>query len=143
MEYKAIHRYGDVTARKVRPFAAVIRGKAADEALEVLRFLPNRGARLVEAVLKSAIGNAGDRGERDPEELIVTEARVDDGPMFKRIMPRARGTAYSILRRMCHVHVSIGQVEEKTKPAGKKATLVQPTAPAAPAPATTEQPATA
>lgn len=105
--YKALHKYGDMSARKVRPFAALIRGKEASEALELLKFLPNRGARLVEAVLKSAIGNAGDRGERDPEELIVGEARVDDGPMFKRIMPRARGTAYSILRRMCHIHVAL------------------------------------
>lgn len=113
MEYKALHRYGDMSARKVRPFAALIRGKSADEALELLRFAPNRGARLVEKVLKSAIGNAGDRGERDPEELIVSEARVDDGPMFKRIMPRARGTAYQILRRLCHIHVSLKTIEEE------------------------------
>lgn len=124
MEYKALHRYGDMSARKVRPFAALIRGKSADEALELLRFAPNRGARLVEKVLKSAIGNAGDRGERDPEELIVSEARVDDGPMFKRIMPRARGTAYQILRRLCHIHVSLKTIEEEM-------TFTPSTAPAA------------
>jgi large subunit ribosomal protein L22 len=132
-EYKATHRYGDMSARKVRPFAALIRGKSADEALELLRFVPNRGARLVEAVLKSAIGNAGDRGERDPEELTVSESRVDDGPMFKRIMPRARGTAYSILRRLCHVHVSLKAVEEVTFT--PQTTLVEPTVTTAPAPA--------
>lgn len=132
--YKATHRYGDMSARKVRPFAALIRGKSADEALELLRFAPNRGARLVEAVLKSAIGNAGDKGERDPEELLVSESRVDDGPMFKRIMPRARGTAYSILRRMCHIHVSLSPVEEVTF-TPQKTTLVEPTATVATAPA--------
>ena len=134
MEYKALHRYGDMSARKVRPFAALIRGKTADEALELLRFVPNRGARLVEQVLKSAIGNAGDRGERDPEELLVSEARVDDGPMFKRIMPRARGTAYQILRRLCHIHVSLKTVGEDLT-FTPNTTLVEPTAaPTAPAP---------
>src|SRR5262252_9277683 len=116
MEYKASHRFADMSARKVRPFADLIRGKNVDEALQLLRFAPNRGARLVEQVLKSAVGNAEFRGSRDPEDLIVTEAKIDDGPMFKRIMPRARGTAYMILRRMCHVHIAIGEeaVEEAT-----------------------------
>jgi large subunit ribosomal protein L22 len=118
MEYKAIHRYADMSARKVRPFANLIRGKTADEALQLLRFAPNRGARLVEAVLKSAIGNAEDKGERDAEDLTVSEARIDDGPMFKRIMPRARGTAYPILRRICHIPVAIAtEPEEITAPA--------------------------
>jgi large subunit ribosomal protein L22 len=132
MEYRATHRYADMSARKVRPFAALIRGKSVDEALQLLRFAPNRGARLVEAVLKSAMGNAEDRGAREPEDLIVTEARIDDGPMFKRIMPRARGTAYMILRRMCHVHVAIGeeQVDEILTETAPAATVTTPAAPA-------------
>ena len=143
MEYRATHRYADMSARKVRPFTALIRGKSADEALQLLRFAPNRGARLVEAVLKSAMGNAEDRGARDPEDLVVTEARIDDGPMFKRIMPRARGTAYMILRRMCHIHVAIGEEEVETTAAPAPAPVVNtPAAPApnmapAPAPVTT------
>ena len=73
--------------------AALIRGKVADEALHMLRFLPNRSARLIEQVLKSALGNAEDRGARDIEELIIDESRIDGGPMMKRHRPRARGTA--------------------------------------------------
>src|SRR5256714_15645801 len=107
MEYQAKHRFADVSARKIRPFAAMIRGKSADEALQMLRFLPNRGAKLLEAVLKSALGNAEDRGARDIEALIVKESRVDGAPMFKRIMPRARGTAYPIKRRMAHIIVAL------------------------------------
>ncbi len=110
--YRAKHRYADMSARKVRPFTALIRGKSVDEALQLLRFLPNRGARLVEAVVKSAMGNADDRGATDPDGLIVVEARVDDAPMFKRIMPRARGTAYQILRRMSHIHIAIAPEPE-------------------------------
>jgi large subunit ribosomal protein L22 len=108
MEYKAIHRYADMSPRKIRPVADLIRGRAADEALELLKYLPNKSARLVEQVLKSALGNAEDRGALDLEDLIVTEARVDGGPIMKRIQPRARGTAYPIKRRCAHVHVSVG-----------------------------------
>jgi large subunit ribosomal protein L22 len=107
MQYKAIHRHADMSPRKIRPVAALIRGRAADEALELLRFLPSRSARLVEAVLKSAIGNAQDRGTTDDEGLVVVESRVDGGPMMKRIQPRARGTAYPIKRRYSHIHITV------------------------------------
>ena len=99
MEYKAKHRFADMSARKMRPFATLIRGRPADEALELLRFLPNKSARLLEQVFKSALGNAEDRGARDIEDLVVVESRIDGGPIMKRIQPRARGTAYPIKRR--------------------------------------------
>src|SRR6516162_3966954 len=111
MEYKAIHRYADMSARKIRPFASLIRGRNADEALELLRFLHNKSARLLEAVLKSALGNAEDRGARAIEDLVVIESRIDGGPMMKRIMPRARGTAYPIKRRYAHIHVTVADEE--------------------------------
>src|SRR5947209_8690337 len=112
MDYRASHRFADMSARKVRPVADLIRGRAADEALELLRFLPSKSARLIEAVLKSALGNAEDRGASDIEELVVTESRVDGGPIMKRIMPRARGTAYPIKRRCAHIHVVLWDGEE-------------------------------
>ncbi len=107
MEYNASHRFADMSARKIRPFATLIRGRPADEALELLRFLPNKSARLLEQVIKSALGNAEDRGARNIDELVVLESRVDDGPIMKRIMPRARGTAYPIKRRYSHVRVTL------------------------------------
>jgi large subunit ribosomal protein L22 len=111
MEYRAVHRYADMSARKIRPFAALIRGRPADEALELLRFLPNKSARLLEQVVKSALGNAEDRGARNIEELVVVESCVDGGPIMKRIMPRARGTAYPIKRRYAHIRVTLGDLE--------------------------------
>src|SRR5262245_28768118 len=112
MRYSAVHRFADMSARKIRPFATLIRGKPAEEALELLRFLPNKSARLLEAVLKSALGNAEDRGARDVEDLVVVESRIDGGPMMKRIMPRARGTAYPIKRRYAHIHVTVSDEAE-------------------------------
>src|SRR5207248_8006797 len=113
MEYKAKHRYADMSPRKIRPFATLIRGRAADEALELLRFLPNKSARLLEAVVKSALGNAEDRGARNIDDLVVVESRVDGGPIMKRIMPRARGTAYPIKRRYAHIHVTVSDMAEE------------------------------
>ena len=115
MEYKAIHRYADMSPRKVRLVTALIRGRPADEAMELLRFLPNKSARLVEQVLKSALGNAEDRGARNIEELIIAESRVDGGPIMKRIQPRARGTAYPIKRRYAHIHVTVSDGEPETE----------------------------
>src|SRR5436309_10912540 len=111
MDFSAKHKYADVTARKLRPFATLIRGRYADEALELLRFLPNKSARLLEAVLKSALGNAEDRGAADIDELVVSESRIDGGPIMKRIMPRARGTAYPIKKRYSHIHVTLSDLE--------------------------------
>ncbi len=113
MYYKAIHRYADMSARKIRPFATLIRGRHADEALELLRFLPNKSARLLEQVLKSALGNAEDRGARDIDDLVVSESRVDGGPIMKRIMPRARGTAYPIKRRYSHIHITLSDLGDE------------------------------
>jgi large subunit ribosomal protein L22 len=107
MRFIAKHRHADVTPRKLRPFAALIRGKTADEAMEALRFLPNRGARLIEAVLKSAVGNAEDRGVRNIEDLMVIESRIDGGPIMKRFMPRARGMATPIKKRYAHIIIAV------------------------------------
>jgi large subunit ribosomal protein L22 len=112
MEYQAIHRYADMSARKVRPFATLIRGLEADEAIELLQFLPNKGARLLEQVLKSALGNAEYLGARNPEDLVVQEARVDGGPIMKRFQPRARGTAFPIKKRFSHIRVVLWDGEE-------------------------------
>jgi large subunit ribosomal protein L22 len=111
MQYSAHHNFADMSARKIRPFASLIRGRTADEALEMLRFLPNKSARLLEQVLKSALGNAEDRGARDIEDLVIVESRVDGGPMMKRIMPRARHQAFRIKRRYSHIHVTVADEE--------------------------------
>src|ERR671937_1725520 len=109
MDYSAKLRFADMSPRKIRPFATLIRGKRADEAMESLRFLHNRGAKLLAQVLRSALGNAEDRGARDLDDLVVKESCVDGGPMLKRIMPRARGTANVIKRRYSHIHITLSE----------------------------------
>ena len=105
--YTAIHRFARISPRKVRPLADLVRGKFADEALNLLRYQPQRGARMLEKVLKSALANAEDRRAPRLSTLIVADVRVDEGPMFKRMMPRARGMASVIKRRMSHIRVEL------------------------------------
>jgi len=110
MAYEATHRFARISARKVRPIADLIRGKHADEALDILRYMPNRGARLLEKVLKSALGNAEDQRAPNVQNLVVIDARVDGGPMFKRVRPRARGMAFMVKRRMAHIHIKVADM---------------------------------
>ena len=117
MAFHASHKYARVSPRKVRPLADMVRGKFADEALDILRFQPQRGARMLEKVIHSALGSAQDpdqtRGKSvDVDNLIVAEARVDGGPMFKRIRPRARGMAFQIKKRMSHIHITLADIDE-------------------------------
>lgn len=109
--YKAQHRFARTSVRKLHPILDLIRNKYADDALDILKYLPNRGARMIEQVVKSAMANAEDKGERNPGDLIVAELRGDGGPMFKRLMPRARGMAYMIRRRTSHITVILADAE--------------------------------
>ena len=133
-QYRATHRFADTSARKIRPFAALIRGRNVDEALGLLRFYHNRGAKLLEQVVRSALGNADDRECPDLDSLVVSEARIDGGPMFKRMQPRARGTAFMIKRRLAHIVVTLSDADEGADE------MPAPTSEAAgsPAPAPTE-----
>ena len=115
-KYSAQHRFARISSRKLLPLLDLIRNKYADDALDILRYMPHRGARMIEQVLKSAMANAEDRGLRNVGDLVITDARGDGGPMFKRLMPRARGMAYMVRRRSAHI--SIGLADLAAVPAG-------------------------
>lgn len=116
-QFHAHHKNAHISAQKVRLVADIVRGMFADEALDALKYQPQRGARMLEKVIKSAVGNAQDpdqnsgRGFRI-EDLVVTDVRVDGGPMFKRIRPRARGMAFMIKKRSSHIHVGLTHIDE-------------------------------
>lgn len=107
MAYKAVHKHARISATKVRPLANLIRGKQVDEAMDILKFQPHRGARMLEKVLQSAKANAEDRDAPNLGGLHVVEARVDGGPMFKRLRPRARGMAHVIKKKFSHIIVAV------------------------------------
>ena len=117
MAFRAVHKHARISARKVRRLADMIRGKFADEAIDILRYQPERGARMLEKVLKSALGNAQDPDQNPgknvrAENLLVTDAHVDGGPMFKRVRPQSRGQAFMVLRRSAHIVVELKDISE-------------------------------
>jgi large subunit ribosomal protein L22 len=107
MPYQAVHRFARISARKIRPMADLVRGKPADQALSILRYQPQRGARRLEKVIRSAVANAEGRRASNLSRLRVVDVRVDGGPMFKRVRPHARGMADVIKRRLSHIRVSL------------------------------------
>ncbi|MHC4400323.1 MAG: 50S ribosomal protein L22 [Planctomycetota bacterium] len=105
--YRAVHRFARISPRKVRPLADLIRGKRADDALDILRYQPQRGARMLEKVIRSAMANAEDRRATNLHRLTVVDVRIDQGPMFRRLLPRARGRAAILKKRMSHIRVAL------------------------------------
>lgn len=112
MEARAVAKYVRIAPRKVRRVADLVRGKFVDEALAILKFLPNRAAKQVSKVVASAAANAENNLGADRELLKVSLVLIDQGPTMKRIQPRAMGRAYRILKRSSHITIRVTEAEE-------------------------------
>lgn len=112
MEAKASLTMIRVSARKVRLVCNAVRGRRVDEALALLRFLPNGSAGALAKLIKSAAANAEHNYQMSPEELRVKTIYADEGPTFKRWMARSRGQANRRLNRTSHVTVIVDDGEE-------------------------------
>jgi large subunit ribosomal protein L22 len=112
MAWKATHRFARISPRKARLIADMVRGRDVQDALNILKFTPNRAAAMISKVLTSAVANANEQ-EADVNLLYVEDARVDDGPTTKRIRPKDRGRAYLILKRTSHISVIVEQEQEE------------------------------
>jgi len=110
MAWSAIHKYARISPRKVRLVADLIRGRGVQDALNLLKFSPNRAAVMVSKVLTSAIANANE-AEANVEDLIVDRAFVDEGPTIKRFQPKDRGRANPIMKRTSHITIVVEQEE--------------------------------
>lgn len=114
MEAKATHKYINSSPRKMRLVVDLIRGLAADKALEVLHFHPKHASKDAEKVLRSAIANLFNKNEAnrmDASDLYVKIAYVDQGPALKRILPAPMGRAYRIKKRSNHLTIIVGTKE--------------------------------
>ena len=107
MEAIAKHNFARISPQKARLVADLIRGKSVDQALEILTFSNKKAAELVKKVLESAIANAEHNEGADIDDLNVAKIFVDEGPIMKRIMPRAKGRADRILKRSSHITVVV------------------------------------
>ena len=109
MEAKATLRYARISARKVKIVADLIRGKDVDEALAIVKFTPKASSVIIEKLLKSAIANAENNQGMSAENLYIEECYASQGPIMKRIKPRAQGRAYRIEKRMCHITIVLNE----------------------------------
>lgn len=107
MEVIAKLKGARMSAQKARLVADQIRGKAVEDALQLLSYSPKKGAALIKKVLNSAIANAEHNEGADVDELKVSTICVDEGMTMKRIMPRAKGRADRILKRSCHITITV------------------------------------
>lgn len=110
MAWVATHRFARIAPRKARLIADMVRGLDVQDALNVLKFTPNRAAPMISKVLTSAVANANE-AEANVELLVVSEVRIDEGPTMKRFRPKDRGRAHSILKRTSHIHVAVKEEE--------------------------------
>jgi len=109
MESRAILRYARITPRKARRVVDLVKGKNAGDAILFLRFMPYRGARIVEKVLESAMANAEQKKAVNPESMKIVRAFVDQGPATKRVEPRAMGRANVIKKRTSHITLVLSE----------------------------------
>lgn len=122
MEVKAEARYMRISPQKARLVVNLIRGHKASDALVTLRAVNKRIAPAVEKVLHSAIANAQNLNEDvDVDELIVSEAYVNEGPRQRRVRPAPMGRAYRYQRRTAHIIVKVADKSGVVKVAGKAA----------------------
>lgn len=113
MEARATTKFLRVSPQKARLVVDLIRGRRAGDAINVLKLTNKRITREVEQTLKSAIANAEQKSEHvDVDDLVVSEAYVNDGPRVKRIRPAPMGRAFRYQRRMSHITVVVKAEDE-------------------------------
>ncbi len=129
MDVQAITKYARMSHQKVSEITRQIQGMPVAHALDVLQFTPRKSARIVLKTLRSAVANAENNANLAADTLVVKEAVVGTGPMFKRWKASARGMAAPRLRRTCHVKIVVAEAVRRTpgavpapKPAAKAET---------------------
>jgi len=113
---QAVAKFLRVPPRKARFVIDEVRGLYVQEALAFLNFIPNRAADHIGKVVTSAASNGVNNHNLRLTNLKIVEARVDEGPRMKRMQPRAQGRAYAILKRTCHITITVEEVPRAAKP---------------------------
>lgn len=109
MMVKAVARYVRISPQKVRMLAGAIKGKPVESAIQTIQFMPQKGAAIVEKVLRSAVANADQKPDVDIDNLVVGNLIVDRGPVLKRFRARARGRGTRILKPTSHITVILNE----------------------------------
>ena len=107
MQVSAKLRYARISPQKCRLVADAVRGKSVESALQILGFMPKKGAAIVKKVLESAVANAEHNHGADVDELKVSLIHVDEAPTYRRYRARAKGRGARIIKRNSHITVKV------------------------------------
>ena len=108
-EVRAAARYVRISPQKVRKLIGSIKGKTAEAGLDILKFMPQKAAHIVEKVVRSAVANADQHPDIDVDALVIRNIIADPGPTLKRFRARARGRGTRILKRTTHITVVLDE----------------------------------
>ena len=112
MQARARLRYIRISPRKARLVADLVRRLQVEQAINTLRFVQKRGARIIMKLLKSAVANAEQNPQiKDIDRLYVREIYVDDGPTMKRFRTAPMGRAMRVRKRTSHITVILDEKE--------------------------------
>lgn len=120
MEVKSTTKFVRLSPKKARDVAREIQGRPVSAALDILSFTPKKAAFLINKTLKTAIADAENNFALDPDDLYVKEAVIGAGPTFKRFKPRARGSAGAILKRTCHIFITLAETSDEPEQKPKR-----------------------
>ncbi len=109
MEVKAVSKYVRISPRKVHIMVDAVKGKPVETALEILKFMPQKAAYIVEKIIRSAVSNADQHPDIDVDSLVISNIIADQGPTLKRFKARARGRGTRILKRTSHITVILAE----------------------------------
>jgi large subunit ribosomal protein L22 len=115
MEARALKRYIGTSPRKMRLVVDLVRNKRVDDAINILKFTNKAAAKVVELTVASAYSNLVnklDSGRLSQNEVVITEAYVNEGPSMKRVLPAPQGRANRIQKRSAHLTIIVEQIEE-------------------------------
>ncbi len=105
---KAILRKTRISPKKANLIAGMVRKKNVQDALNILKFTPKKGAKIIYKVLYSAASNAKNNFKQPFEDLVITKILVTKGPTYKRSIPISRGRVHPIAKRTSHITVEVG-----------------------------------
>jgi len=121
---RAILRQIRITSPKANLIAKMVRGKNVVEALDFLKFVPKKGARILAKVIASAAANAENNLKLEYKDLIIAKILVTEGTTYKRQRRVSRGRSYQLLKRTCHITVEVA-AQSNLKEKGKESTSIK------------------
>ncbi len=109
MEVRAVSKYVRISPRKVHKVIGAVKGKPVESGIQILKFMPQKAASILEKIVRSAVANADNIADIDIDLLVIRNIIADQGPSLKRWKARARGRGTRILKRTSHITVILAE----------------------------------